>query len=155
VVPYRSCGPRASSFIPLHCCLVLQLPHSMCLLGIFSYALPLLVDSKALSLLLFNHVSKIVVHCALPLLWIPEPCHYLLFSHVSKSWFIVLCHSCGFQSLIITYCLATLVNRGCSLYHFVVFRSFSCAPFCHVNMPWVSSLCPRNDYWGYQLFLCI
>jgi len=49
---------------------------------------------------------------ALPLLWIPGPRHYLLFSHVSKSWFGVSCHSCGFQDLIITCYLATLVNCG-------------------------------------------
>jgi len=53
-----------------------------------------------------------VDRCVLPLLWIPGPRHYLLFSHVSKSWIIMSCHSCGFQDLVITCYLTTLVNRG-------------------------------------------
>src|SRR5712671_6062848 len=60
MVPYHSCGPRALSLVPIHCCLVLQLPHSMRLLGIFFYALPLFVDSKASSLLLY--LAMLVTH---------------------------------------------------------------------------------------------
>src|SRR5712675_2020162 len=60
MVPYHSCGPRASSFVPLHCCLVLQLPHSMRLLGIFFYALPLWWIPKLLLLLLY--LAMLVTH---------------------------------------------------------------------------------------------
>src|SRR5712671_2421590 len=66
--------------------------------------------------------------CVLPLLWIPGPRHYLLFSHVSKLW----------------------ITRLPSWY----LGLFMCF-FCHVIMPWVSSLYPRNDYRGCQLFFCV
>jgi len=95
-----------------------------------------------------------MVRCVLPLLWIPGPRHYLLFSHISKSWIGMSCHSCGFQDLVIT-CYFSHVSKlwfahlpSWSLGLFMCF-------FCHVIMPWVSSLYPRNDYQGCQLFLCV
>ena len=72
--------------------------------------------------------------CVLPLLWIPGPHHYLLFSHISKLWFSMSCHSCGFQDLVITCYLATLVNCGLPVYHHGLWV-FSCVSFvtssCH------------------------
>jgi len=60
VVPYHSCRPRASSFIPLHYCLVLQLPF--------------LVHVEDLSMLCHS--------CGFQNLVITS-----LFSHASNSWF--------------------------------------------------------------------
>jgi len=58
----------------------------------------------------------------------------VFFSHVSKSWIGVSCHSCGFQDLVITCYLATLVNRGSPVYHRGLWV-FSCVSFvmssCH------------------------
>ena len=67
--------------------------------------------------------------CTLPLLWLPGPRHYFL--------------------------LATSVICGCP------FTIVVCGSFLHVllfvmsAMPWVSSLYPRNDYQGCQLFFCV
>jgi len=82
----------------------------------------------------FSHVSKSWITVSCHFLWIPGPHHYLLFNHVSNLWIGVSCHSCGFQDLVITCYLATLVNCGLPVYHHGLWV-FSCVSFvtssCH------------------------
>src|SRR5712672_2153039 len=104
-------------------------------------------------LVITYYLVTLLIHgsYALPLLWLPGPRHYLLFNHVSKLWISMSCHSCGFQDLIITYYLATLVNRGSYAlpllwlpgpHHYLLFS--------HVSKPWFAHL----PSWYLGLFMC-